>query len=266
MSLSDFVGQQRRKQEGRVVLFDIETAPSLGYYWDGKFEVNVIEQVSSWHLLSFAWKVLGEKKIHVHSLPDYPGYEDDKQNDEKLSRHLWAIIDSADVVIAHNGDRFDLRKANARFTYWGITPPSPYRSIDTLKVARRHFSFNSNSLDDLAKHFGFGKKLAHTGWNLWKRCMEGDLKAWNLMRRYNKHDIKLLEEVYLQLRPWIKTHPNLAAYSGTEICPACRSTSLRQDGFVTTRTGKAPNYRCLDCGFWSQGPYTKTVDIRPSSI
>jgi len=74
------------------------------------------------------------------------------------------------------GNKFDIRKLNARFIQQGLIPPLPYQSIDTLKVAKRYFAFSAYSLNFLCKMFGLSPKI-HTGYELWKNCCKGDEKA-----------------------------------------------------------------------------------------
>ena len=69
------------------------------------------------------------------------------RDDKRVLQSIWKLLDEADIVIGHNGDRFDLRKLNARFIDNDINPPSPFRTIDTLKVARREFAFVSYTKD-----------------------------------------------------------------------------------------------------------------------
>ena len=236
--------------EPRVLFFDTENAPNKGYTW-GKWEQNVIEFVTPWYFLSFAYKWQGEKAIHCVSLPDFPNYKKDPINDRRLVHQLWRVLDEADVVIAHNGDRFDIRKANARFAAHGFRPPSPYKTVDTLKIARRYFQFDSNKLDDLGQTLGVGRKLPHTGKHLWFGCMGGDKKSWEIMRRYNCQDVALLERVYLKLRPFAVSHPNLNHISRSECCPTCQSPAWEYRGFNYTKTGKRRRMHCLSCGAWS---------------
>ena len=44
-----------------------------------------------------------------------------------------------------------------------MPPPSPYKTIDTLKIARKYFGFNSSKLDDLGRVLGAGEKVRHGG-------------------------------------------------------------------------------------------------------
>lgn len=239
----------------KILLFDLETAPSLGWVW-AKWETNVLDFEQEWYILSFVakWK---DGKYITCALPDFKGYTKHPENDKQLVKKLWKLFDEADVIIAHNGDNFDIKKANARFAYYNMKPPSPYKTIDTLKVARRHFSFTSNKLDDLSKYLGYGRKLVHTGFNLWQRCMKGDPKAWKKMVRYNKRDVELLEKIYLHFRPWIDNHPNLNLLNDTtRTCPNCGGVIKRQ-GFRISRVSKFQRYKCMSCGAWSQGEALK---------
>lgn len=243
----------------RIALIDLETAPNLGYTW-GKYEQNVIRFVKEWFLLSFAVKWYGgEGKTKVYALPDFPGYDEDRANDSQLVAKLWEVLDEADLVIAHNGDRFDLRKSNARFLFHGMNPPSPYRTVDTLKLVRKHFALNSNKLDDVAKLLGLGRKAETGGFELWEACMAGDRAAWRKMTRYNGQDVDLLEKIYERLRPWHATHPAIATLHAGLTCPACGSTEMQKRGFDLVGQKKIQRFQCSGCGKWSRGKSAKAA-------
>lgn len=238
----------------RIALIDLETAPSIGYVW-GKYDQNVIDFVQDGFILSFAFKWLGESKTHVYALDSFDNYVPGSNDDSRLVRKIWEIFDEADVVIAHNGDNFDIKVANARFIYWCKNPPSPYQTVDTLKLARRFAKFPSNRLDDLGRYLNIGRKLAHTGFHTWKGCMDGDPKSWAILKRYNKQDVVLLEEVYLILRSWASSYPNINMVTGkTDACPRCGESSLEERGSMRTVNGSRKRYHCTDCGGWCKGP------------
>lgn len=237
----------------RVLLFDIETTPNIGYIW-GKYEQDVIEYVKEWHILSFAYKWLGEKTVHSVSLPDFPDYKKNKGDDELLVRELWYLFDEADVIVAHNGDQFDIKKAHARFSAHKLGPTSPFKSVDTKKVAKRYFKYNSNKLDDLGNYLGLGRKIQTGGFELWKGCMAGDMKSWATMVKYNKQDVVLLEKVYLELRPWMTNHPSIALIEEIKDgCPNCGGNHLTRRGFSITRATKKQRLQCQGCGAWKVG-------------
>lgn len=235
--------------EPKILAFDIETSLSKGFFFDLWKEGNIVEIESSWYMLSFAYKWLDEKKVHVLTLPDFPGYAKAPRCDKKLITELHKLLCEADVVIAHNGDRFDIRKANARFIANGLKPPRPFKTVDTLKIARKYFKFDSNRLDALGAYLGLGRKQPTTGKDLWLGCQERDDKhCWAQMAAYNKQDVVLLEKVYNHLKAWHTTHPNLNHFTRAYACPVCQSDELRLDGYAFSGTGKRQRMACKDCG------------------
>jgi hypothetical protein len=236
----------------KILLVDIETAPSLGWVWQ-KWEANVLDFKSDWYILSFAYKWAHESTVHVYGLDDFAGYKRHPENDKALSKKLWKLLDEADIVVAHNGDAFDLPKINTRFLTHQLPPPTPYKTIDTLKIARKVFAFDSNKLDDLGRYLGVGRKIPNTGFHLWKGCMSGDPESWRKMKEYNGHDVELLEKVYYLVRAWDKGHPNVNQ-GQLEACPKCSSTNVQRRGFEYTLLRKKQRYQCQNCsGWWATG-------------
>lgn len=229
----------------KILLFDIETSPNLAWVW-GKYQQDVIEYDKEWQILCYAYKWMGERRVRSESTKS--------QTEKDLVKKLWKLLDEADIVIAHNGDAFDIKKANAKFLEHGLTPPSGYQSVDTCKVARRYFKFNSNKLNDLARLLNIGEKAKTGGFDLWMGCMNGNPLSWLKMEFYCRKDVDLLEKVYFKLRPWMTNHPNLNIINGTShACPNCGSHHTQRRGFAVTRTQKYARYQCTDCGAWSKG-------------
>ena len=237
--------------KARTLLFDVESFPNIGYTW-GKWEQNVIEFIEEKKIVSFAWKWLGETKVDCLALPTFKSYKTNKKSNLSLITELHKLISKADIVVAHNVDNFDDKMANSDFITNGLTPPPPHKTVDTLKVARSKFSFNSNKLDDLAFKLGFGRKVNTGGFSLWKGCMEGNEDSWDKMIEYNKHDVVLLEKVYLKLRPWMTNHPAIALPSSTAKCSVCSSDNLKRGGYSILKTGKYQRFHCADCGKWDR--------------
>lgn len=239
--------------KAKILLFDIETTPNIAYTWE-KWETNVIAFKEYWKLLCFGYKWLGGK-TKVKALKDY------KEKD--LVMELWKLFDEADVLVAHNGNNFDIKKANALFLKYNIKPPSPYKKLDTLQVARRYFKFDSNKLNDLGEYLDLGKKINTGGFDLWLGCMNNDKKAWKKMIQYNKQDVELLEKVYLRMRPFIETHPNIALMEGELLaCPNCGSTNINRRGYRYSRVNKFARWRCMDCCSWHSSPFSEQPQIR----
>lgn len=238
----------------RVLLWDIESAPALGYVW-GKWEQNVLEFQTDWYMLSIAWKWLGEKNTYVKGLCDFESFAIDPENDYPLAELAHALFCEADVVIAHNGIAFDTKKAQARMIFHGFDPPTPFKEVDTLKIARRHFAFTSNRLGDLCKLLGIGAKEDTGGFQTWLGCMRGDPKAWARMKKYNRVDVVILEQLYLKLRPWATGTPNLATIGDKpDACPKCGTAAeMKPRGYAHTAVSRRMRYQCSNCGAYSSG-------------
>lgn len=243
----------------KVLLFDVETSPIQGYTWT-TWDANVLKILEPSKVISIAWKWLGEDEVFCKTIADYKGYKKGVINDEKLIKEAWDLLDQADVTVGHHSDAFDIKKLNARFIYYSLGAPSPYKSIDTKKSASKYFKLDSNSLNNIGQYLNLGKKVENSGFSLWDKCINGELEAWSLMKEYNIGDVILLEKIYLALRPFIQNHPNLGLIAGNEYkesCPSCQSEDVSKRGFSVTRTGKRQRFQCNSCGAWSQGTFQK---------
>lgn len=230
----------------KILLYDIENAPNVSYTWPGSmYEQTVIDVKENWQILSIAYKWLDEDKVHCIT-------KQNQKDDRALIKKFWKVMNEADIVIAHNGVNFDNKKVAAKFLEYGLTPPSPFKTIDTLQVARNKFSLNSNRLDDLARLLGIGRKIKIAeGFELWLDVMANKPAAWKKMVEYNKHDVVLLEGVYKKLRPWMDKHPHVRLDGNLRECPKCGSTHTQRRGLGFNAQGAYHRVQCMSCGGWA---------------
>jgi hypothetical protein len=255
---SDFEIKVRKP---RILFFDIEVSPTIAAVWS-PYEANAIwvEQYSQVLCWSAKWQ--GGKHL-TKAQCDMEGYVPGVLNDLALITELHTMMCSADVLVAHNGDSFDVKVMKAMFIRNGLPPTPPVKSIDTKKGAKGEFRFFSNRLDSIGDELGIGRKVSTGGFDLWRDCMKGDAKAWNRMKRYNKGDVTLLENTYNKLMPWMQRHPNIGLFMGlSDACRNCGGTDLQKRGFRYTATGHNPRYKCNNCGCYSTGKHTKLTEIR----
>lgn len=236
--------------EPRILVLDCETAPILGSVWD-LWQQNVgLNQIENdWHMLAFAAKWLDEREIFYMDQRNAKNVEDDK----KLLKKVWKLLDESDVVIGHNSKKFDIPKLFARFVLNGMQPPSSFKQIDTCQIAKKKFNFTSNKLEYLtSKLCKKYKKISHSkfpGFSLWKECLNGNKKAWKEMEKYNKFDVLSTEELYHVLIPWSTDNVNFNLYrEGNDLICRCGSKDLRKRGFAYTAVSKFQRYRCNECG------------------
>lgn len=237
------------KSNPKILIFDLETAPLRSYVWKiWKENINPLngQLQSESFMITWSAKWLFEDKIMSDALTKDEILNED---DSRLVKSIYDLVNEADLVIAHNAQNFDVPVLNTRFIRNGLRPTTPYRIIDTLKEAKKHFKFTSNKLDYLGKILGLGEKIP-TDFNLWVNCLKGSDKAIEEMRTYNIQDVLLLEDVYLALRPYIKSHPNLNLYIENDVCrcPSCLSDKITWEGTYVTNANKYYAFRCNNCG------------------
>lgn len=247
----------------RILFVDIETAPVRAAVWRIWQENIGLEQIDTdWHLLSYSAKWLGGDRVYYDDQSRSANIEDDTP----LLEQLHALLDEADVVIAHNGRKFDVPKIRARLLIMGFSPPKPFKIIDTLDVAKKQFGFTSNKLAWLSEILLENKKEEHKefpGFKLWAECLKGNRRAWREMKKYNVQDTIALEELYLKLRPWIPHHLNVGVYGdhSERACSRCGSHDLQLVGTVPTNVNVYPLYECKGCGGHSRGRQTMVTPM-----
>ena len=228
----------------KILIYDLEVSPTLGYTY-GLWDTRVIKVEKRPFIMSVSWRWYGESKTH------HEGGVTNEEEEISVVDTIWGLFNEADIVVAHNANRFDNRVATAAFLRHNLTPPKPYRTVDTLRVARSVAKFESNSLNDLCDMFGIGRKSEATHADLWYRCLQGEKKAWKLMKKYNNQDVDLLYKLYEKLRPYTKNHPNLGDIAQLDgVCPKCASPDLRKEGTHARRNGRVQSYSCNSCGGW----------------
>jgi len=247
-TLNDFLLKYAPPRDKKILIFDIETAPMEVYAWSlwDKYTGHDFI-IQDWTVLTWSAKWLGSDGILNASVSP-----SDPRDDFDVCEALWQLLDTADYVVAHNGDKFDINKMNTRFLMHGLPEPNVFKSIDTLKVAKRKFKFSSNRLDHIGSVLVDEKKIKHEGFSMWKKCLAGDADALKDMVKYNDQDVLLLEKVYLKLRGWDSLHPSLTVRDDTSeeiLCPTCGSDEMVPTGrFAQTQTGIYATHRCGQCG------------------
>ena len=238
------------KKAPKVLVFDIETLPMEVYSWGVGYNINlsIDNIIKEWCVLSWSAKwLLGDEIMFDCVTPE----EAIERDDRRILQGIWELFDEADVLIGHNGRRFDVRKLNARFIYSEMLPPSPYDTIDTYKDITKVAAFTSFKQAYLTQFFQLEEKL-DTSYSLWKRCAVGEQDALDEMLAYNKQDVVGLEELYITLRPWLQRHPSMNLYYGDmreDRCHRCGATDIAVITQVyTTPSGQYETCRCNKCG------------------
>ena len=244
MTLAEAV-RSRKDKRPMVLTIDIETSPHLAWTFSTfKTTISPDMIVEPSRILCFAAKWRHEKRIRFHS-----EYHDGR---ETMIREAHALLDAADVVVTYNGPGFDEKHLRREFILAGMSPPSPWQSIDLLRTSRGEFKFPSNRLGAVGESLGIGSKVETGGWRLWRDVLAGDAKAWAKFRRYNIGDVKLTEQLLDVYAPWIEGLPHAGLWTGDlAACYSCGSTTMEPDGVSYTRSMAYPRMRC-GCGAWNR--------------
>ena len=242
------LAERLKENKVKIAFYDIETRPMQSYHW-GIWQQNIgINQIiDHGGLLSFAYKVLGEDEPVFVSEWTH-GYDN-------MVREAHRFLNSVDVVIGYNSDRFDAKRLNSYFIEAGLEKPKPYKSIDLYKENKRHFAFPSGKLDYLAQRTVNDKKVPHQGFQLWIDVMNGDKEAQKLFQEYNIQDVLLLEHLYLSHLSWWSNVPNMSMLLEMEgACPKCGSSDMKElvGSKVYTAQQSYTLFQCGECKSYSR--------------
>ena len=235
------------------LFFDIETSPNIGLFFTAGYKLNIgyesIIKERAIICICYKW----EDSKEVHSLQ-----WDDKQCDKAMLKAFVEVADSATELVGHNGDKFDLAWIRTRCLYHGVEMFPKYTTIDTLKISRSKFKFNSNKLDYISKFLHIGKKIK-TDYSLWKKILlESDPVAMAKMIKYCKNDVIILEKVYKKLSSHLFNNTHYGVIFGAErsSCPECGSDDVIKWGTSVTATGlRKQKIKCNTCNKY----YTNTI-------
>lgn len=211
----DSHGMHIERDLPKVLVLDLETKPVKAWVWgtfDQNIPLNMIIEDGS--ILSWSAKWIGDSDNKI-MYGDMRGKEKNLSNDKAMLLPLWKLLNECDIALGQNSDSFDLKKLNARFIEHGLDAPSQFKTIDTLKIARRYFGFLSNKLEHLSKKLNKKyTKSSHkkfSGFELWSECIKGNKAAWKELEEYNKLDVLSTEEVFVNMAKYVKNNANVAA-------------------------------------------------------
>ena len=249
----------------RVVTLDIERIPGRHSTWHrgqtitGPFwDLNEIkawtgkrihaDDVKEWpRTICAAWKWYDQEDVEFAAEWQVGGYDG-------FMRAVWDVFDQADLIIGHNADRFDARHLMGGWAEMGLPAPSPYRIVDTLKIARGSFAYESNTLDALNKRLGIDAKTDKYDSRVAKAAVAGDKEAQDRIRFYNMGDIAASEALFDRLRPYARNIPHLGMWTDDEMaCPSCGSTMTATGKTVHANVQRYEHLHCPNCGAHARG-------------
>jgi DNA polymerase elongation subunit (family B) len=218
----------------KVLFYDIETSYNIVKSWRVGYNMTIQpgDIISERKIICVSYKWLGEDKVHSIAW-------NSKQDDAILVERFVEVLNKADLIVAHNGDGYDLPWIRTRALLHNIPMKIDYKQFDTLKVCRRKFNFNSNKLDYISEFLGFGNKIK-TDMSLWDDIiLRKSDDALNKMIEYCNKDVELLEKVYCKLMyhegPYY--HAGVLNERSKETSPYSGTSNLEHISVATTPAG-----------------------------
>lgn len=220
--------------KSKILIYDIETSYNIVSSWRVGYNVNLPHHsvIKERAIICVSYKWLGEDQVYNLTW-------DKNQDDKFLLEQFIEVLNEADLLVAHNGDRFDLKWIKTRALKHGLSMLIDYKQFDTLKVAKKKFYFNSNKLDYISEFLGFGNKIK-TEPELWDRIiLEKDPEAMKEMLAYCDEDVNLLEKVYKKLMYWEtpKFHKGVLDGKTKQSSPITGGYNLEHVKAVSTNRG-----------------------------
>lgn len=198
-----FNDERNRKRVGfspiRVATFDLETTGlNAGF---GRILCGVV-------------MTYDPQEIKIFRADEYPSWRDGRRSDDHdITAEIMSFLEEFDVLIAHNGVKYDLPFLRTRALQYGLPPLQPLKIVDPVLAARRQLRLQSNSLDAIAKHIDAPFRKTPLEPIVWARAMmDGDVDSMNLIVEHCVADVQVLDFVAHAMRGYIKTIDSIGSF------------------------------------------------------
>lgn len=119
-----------------------------------------------------------------------------RSNDLEIVKQICDELSKYDILIAHNGQKFDIPFLRSRMSYWNLGQFPNKKVIDPYQIARNKYRLSSNSLAALSEFFQTKVKKSSVPGHIWvKAALDGDKKAMDYIVDHCKRDVLALAEL-----------------------------------------------------------------------
>lgn len=124
-----------------------------------------------------------------------PRWKTRRSDDSDIIEAIRSHLEKYDVVVAHNGLKFDLPFIRTRIAKWRLDPLKELKIVDPVQLARNKLRMSFNSLDRLAEFLGVNSKTDVSG-DLWVRAaLDGDRRAMTYITTHCVQDVLTLDRI-----------------------------------------------------------------------
>lgn len=224
--------QNHSKSRARVLFWDIETRSLVGDYGT---------------IFVVGWKWQGQKRVYVKSIHDVPG-KHPLDDSALLAWFVEEIWNQADIAVGWYSGGHDEPYLRTRMIMDRQLAPKPVQTLDLWGKVWKRFKFSKNSLDNVSRQLGLGKKYYNPREDFVK-VLYGDKAAMRRIKRHCRVDVEITERAYERFAPYILAHPRVTL--DWSKCRVCASSKLMPRGWAfTAAKGRVRRVRCSDCGAW----------------
>ena len=220
----------------RRLIYDIEVTPNVVLAFRAGYDLNINHEsiIEERKVICIAYKWQGERNTTILRW-------DKNRQDRRMLLDFIAVAATADELVAHFGDRFDLPWIRTRCLILKLNPLPFFKTIDTKAWASKNFYFNSNKLDYISQILGFAGK-EKMEFEDWKNIVTKNnfyQTSLDKMCFYCGEDVNRLEEVFLSFEPLIRPKTHVGVMNGLEkwTCPRTGSTNVITSKKRVTHSG-----------------------------
>lgn len=216
----------------RVLIFDLETSTL-----DADFGT----------LLCVGYKWLGEKKVTVLSIDQFGDYKNHPTDDSALVEAFLKVYETADLTVAYNGILFDRPYLLAKCLEHNLPIPPSIPMQDPYFTVKSNLRISRKSLQNTAYFLRLSSKKTPVEGRIWKAASTGDMDSLKYIVKHCHADVKVLEELYLRIRPLMRTHYRMGPIN---TCRFCGATIHAVRPAIGKTKGQVIHVRCDKCLGW----------------
>lgn len=138
---------------------------------------------------------------------DFPQWRKGRSDDSPVTAAIAEELRKYDILVAHNGQRFDLPFLRSRMERWQLEPLPKKKLIDPVLLARNNLKLSYNSLEKVAEHLRIPiNKTPVTGETWIQAALDGDVEAMDYVVDHCVKDTLILEQVLNRLKEYCSTY------------------------------------------------------------
>jgi hypothetical protein len=187
------------RTDANILYLDTEISKSLYFNYGAKVPskyLRIDDIVQEYYMICWAASYVGQDKVFSSCVTSGQAK---KWDDKSILSKLRGLMEAADIIAGHNVDAYDVKRINTRFLLNGLEPVIGKKTLDTLKIARAKFTFESNKLDYISQRLGFRGKDNITNDDWLKIVKTGDAETLRKVDTYCQGDVtngkKVLEKL-----------------------------------------------------------------------